>query len=183
MVTRAKGVALLVVVLLGLGWLMWAWYRPEPPMSSAAFAEAKEARAVNALLKQDVPVRAVKVLPKAAAVKKLKLPREVADNPATEVLTAVDVPRSRGGATVVTLIDSTTGEARTLVREKKPPLVSLELGTEIGMRYGLSSEGGRQAVAFARQDLLRVGPAYLAVYGEVDSDADALAMVEVSYRW
>lgn len=164
-------------------YLLWAWYRPGPVMSPAGFAAAQEERAVRSLLKQEVPVRAVQVLPKAAAVKKLKLPAAVADDPRSEVLAAVEIAPSKGGATAVTMIDTTTGATSTLVREKPRPLISFEAGTEIGMRYGVATDGGTEAVLFGRRDLLRVGSVYVAGYAEVDSDAEGRAMVEISYRW
>ena len=97
MKTKLRTWGLVALGLFLVVYLLWAWYRPGPVMSPAGFAAAQEERAVRSLLKQEVPVRAVQVLPKAAAVKKLKLPAAVADDPRSEVLSAVEIAPSKGG--------------------------------------------------------------------------------------
>lgn len=165
-----------------LGWGLWLWYGPRPPMTQTTYAEAKPA-AVTA--KDDVPVERVRTLKKAAVAGKLDLPKSVVDDPRQVVLDAVTVPPSKGGATAVAVLDTATGDTRTLIREKPPPLFSFERGGEAGIRYGISSDGPAAAL-FVRQDVARVGKVYFSGYAEAQASggrAEAKAMVEVTYRW
>lgn len=163
-------------------YLLWAWYRPAPAITPVGYLPAPVEQKVAGLPTVAVPVKTVRALPK-SAIEKLNLPPEVAADPAAQVLSAVTVPPTLGGATAVTVIDTSTGEARTLVREKPRRLLSFESGTELGLRYGITTAGGQQAALYARRDLLRIGSAYVALYGEASSRPEARAMIDVSLRW
>jgi hypothetical protein len=164
------------------GWSLWRWYAPETPITQAAYTAAQPEGKSAALVKEEIPVTRVKSLPKAAASKKLRLPAEVAADPTQQILDAVVVPPTRGGATAVAVLDTASGETRTLVRERPRPLLSLERGGEAGIRYGLAA-GGNQAALYVRQDLARAGNLYLALYGEATTRPEGRAMVELSVRW
>jgi hypothetical protein len=164
------------VALLGF-WGLWRWFAVEPPLTRAGFLEARPATAAP---RQDVPIRSIRALNKPLVAKKLDLPAAVADDPSQLVLAAVTVPASKGGATAVAILDTATGETRTLVREKPRPLLGFEKGGAAGIRYGVSNDGPT-AVLFVRQDVARVGNVYLSGYAE--AGRDARAMVELSYRW
>jgi len=129
-----------------------------------------------------VPLR---VIDKAVAAKKIKLPPEIVSDPKKELVNTTSLKPSAGGYTTATMVDTTTGIADTVWREEKRSLFGFGGGTEIGVRGGLSTKG-QQAAVYARQDVLRVGSIHLAGYGEVNagtSAPEAKAMVDVSYRW
>lgn len=179
--TRAAlivGALLLVAI-----YLLAVWYRPVAPISTAVYAPAATAPAVAAVPTVAVPVQAVRVIPKAAA-KKLKLPTDVVADQRQQILAAVEVPPTQGGATAVTVIDTDTGAARTIVREKRRPLLALATATEVGARYGLASDGiGQRIDLYARRDLLRIGAVHLAAYAEVNTRPEIMGMLDVSVRW
>lgn len=175
---------LLVGLILAVAcYFLWTWYRPGPVISTADYMTAHAHSSTASLNKVLLPVAAVQILPKAPSVKKLKLPAEVANDPAAQILDAVIVPPTRGGATAVTILDTETGATRTLIKEIPRPFVAFEAGTEVGARYGLSTNGAQQAAIYARRDLLRVGNVYVGLYGEASSRPEARAMIDVSLRW
>lgn len=159
-------------------WVLWRWYAPEPPITPSTYVTAAPTR--PALPKTEIPAPMVKALPKTAASKKLDLPAEIAADPAQQILDAVTVPPTKGGATAIAVLDTRSGETRTIVREKPRPLFGFEKGGAAGIRYGASNDGTAVAL-FVRQDVARVGNLYLSGYAE--AGRDARAMVEVSYRW
>lgn len=177
-----RTIALAALVLAAGVYFLWQWYRPPAPITTAGYLPAATEPVVAKLPKEDVAIEKVRVIPKTQAVKRLDLPSETVGKQ-EEILAAVTIPPTKGGATAVTLIDTDTGEARTIVREKPRPLLSLESGTEIGLRYGLSTQHGQMGAIYARRDLARMGDVYLSLYGEVSTRPEARGMVEISYRW
>lgn len=179
-----RAVLIVAAIVFAACYLLWAWYRPAPAISTAGFAPVETVAPLADTARIPLPVKAIQVIPKATAAKKLKLPVEVAQDERQQVLTAVAVPPTQGGATAVTIIDTTTGAARTIVRETPRPLIGLEVGTEVGARYGLASDGqGQRIDLYARRDLLRIGPVYLAAYAEVNTRPEIMGMLDVSVRW
>ncbi len=172
-----------IAVVLATLYVLWCWYRPAPAISTAVFAPAKISKQVGEVPMVAVPVASIQVIPKAVAKKKLRLPQMVVDDPGKEVVSAIDIPPTRGGATSITLIDTRTGRTETLVRETPRPFLALEVATEVGMRYGLSTAGGQRIDLYARRDLARVGNVFIGVYGEANTRPEAKAMIDVSLRW
>lgn len=162
-------------------------FRASPPVNSVMVA-AHEAAPVAGLIKQPLPQPViVKAYPKAQAVKRLNLSGEIAINPVKEVISSAAVKPSQGGYDSITVLDTQTGEATTMLQEKPRSLFSVGGSTEIGARYGLTMQGGQQGAVYARQDVLRIGAVHLAGYGELNAGMlarpEAKAMIDVSYRW
>lgn len=135
------------------------------------------------LLSQPVSVKAYS---KAAAVKRLQLSQDVADDPNQQVISSAELKPSRGGYVTATVLDTRTGEAVTRVTEKPRPLFELGGQTELGLRLGITSKGEQQAAVYARQDLVRVGIVTVAGYGEVDAGGGqpvAKAMIDAKVSW
>lgn len=170
-------------------WLAWFFFfAPSPPKLPKEYALAQPAHGVENVATVPVDVAApIQVIPKPVASKKLKLPAQIVDDDAKLVTAAVDIPASKSGATVVTVLDSRTGITETLVKEKPRSLISFERGTEVGLRYGIATVGGQTATIYGRQDVLRIGNAFLAGYAEANMDstgeAEAKVMLDVSMRW
>ena len=159
----------------------------ESTSSPSPMQVAPEATAVAGLEKQSLPQPVVvKAYPKAAAVKRLHLPQDVADDPDQQVISSAELKPSRGGYVTATVLDTRTGEAVTRVTEKPRPLFELGGQTELGVRLGITSRGQQQAAVYARQDLIRVGMVTLAGYGEANaggSTPEAKAMIDARVAW
>lgn len=182
-----KLIGLALAVLLAGSYLLWTWYAPAPAISQAGYMQAAPAHAVASAGTVPVKVDAVQVIPKQVAAKKLKLPVEIAEDEGKQVVATAEIPPTKGGATAVTVLDTRTGHSETLIKETPRSLVSFERGTEVGARYGVTTDGGTSLAVYARRDLLRVGSVYLAGYAEAsiagDGDSEAKAMIDVSMRW
>jgi hypothetical protein len=180
---RDLRIALIVAALVTLtAWGLWLWYAPKPQTSKTTFTEATPATTAD---KEEVQIKSIKALKKSVVAKKLDLPKSIAEDPKQVILDAVTVPPTRGGATAVAVLDTDTGETRTMIRAKPPPLFSLERGGEAGIRYGLSTDGTAAAM-FVRQDIARVGNVYASGYAEasaVGGRGEGRAMLQITYRW
>ena len=160
----------------------------QSPGAVPGYQVAKAAIAVSGMKKQEIKAKTVKALPKREASKKLDLPPDVTDDDQQEIIDTAEIPPAPRGATTVTVLDTVTGDSKTLVKIKPRPLVEILTGTAVGLRYGLTSKGTQAVDAYIRRDLLRIGHVHLAAYGEVRStitnpEPEARGMLDVSLRW
>ncbi len=174
---------ILIGVLLAVGYVGWSWYAPPDKLPVTGYVEAKSSGKVKAEQKKTIPIREVKVLPK-ASVRKLDLPESVQQDTRQQVLTAVDVAPSEAGAVAVTLIDTETGNSRTLVQAKPVPFFAFEKTNELGIRYGVSSKEELAGEVYYRRDVLRIGRIHVGVCGSLDSAGlEARGMLSLAARW
>jgi hypothetical protein len=170
-------------------WLGWLWYGKTDQIPAKVYHVAKPATDVANMAKVDhvAPVK-IKVLPKSAASKKLDLPADIAEDDNQQIIDTADIAPAPHGATTVTVMDTTTGESKTLVKAKPAPLFAFLRTGAVGARYGIASTGDQQAAIFVRQDLLRVANIHLSATIEArtvpkNGTSEAFGAVEVSYRW
>lgn len=161
---------------------------PPSTPAPAPMQPAHEAPAVANLDKQPLPAPVmVKAYPKAAAVKRLQLPPEIAADPRKEVISSAQLPPSAGGYVTATVLDTATGDAVTRFTEQPRPWLALGGQTDMGLRYGISTRGGQQATLYARQDLLRVKAVTLSGYGEANASQtaspEAKAQLDLRVSW
>lgn len=170
------------------GWLVWLWYGKQPVVARA-YQVTAPAKPVADVAKVDHPAPPrLRVIPKAAAVKRLELPPEVANDARQQVVDTAEIPPVVDGATTVTVIDVTTGETRTMVKANPRPLFAFLRTGAAGVRYGITSHGDQQATLFVRQDVLRIGNVHLSALAEARTiqtkgTREAALAAEVSYRW
>lgn len=170
------------------GWLIWLWYGNKPTLSTE-YKAAPAAAQVSGMQKEDhAPPPKIRVLPKAAASKKLGLPQEIAQDDNKQIISTANIAPAPDGATTVTVMDTTTGEATTIVKANPRPLFSFLRSGAAGVRYGIDTAGGQQVAIFARQDVFRVGEIHVsgtieARHHKKTDKAVGFAGLEVSYRW
>lgn len=168
----------------------WLYFRPDPAPVNR-YTTAKPTAVVANIPPVTVAMhsRTIQALPKAITAKKLKITPDEIGNDSSQIIQAVDIPATEGGAVAVTFLNVSTGRSRTIWKEKPRPFVSFESATEIGMRYGLSSHGEQTAALYLRRDLARIGGVHLSGYVEaatglsVAARPEAKAMIDISYRW
>ena len=187
MTRRVYILAAILVAL--LAWFLWSWYGGRPEITVAGYTSAKVPAAIAPLPKKVITGKAEVYKDKKKAMKKLGMKEEDSTDENEDLGTAAEIPATPAGATAVVFLNHSTGKFRTVVKAKPIPLFSLEKGTEIGIRYGLTTSGGQAAALFIRQDFARLGKAYLSEYGEVNAVAgpdprtEAKAMIEISGRF
>lgn len=181
-ILAASGIGILFV------WMLVMWCH-KPENQGAGYQVAPPAKPVSNVPKIDAPAPPhIKVIPKKVAKTKLGLPEDVADDDTEEVIDTAEIPPAPNGATTVTVMNTKTGDSKTLVKVKPQPFFAFEKTGAAGIRYGITSNGDQQAAVFARQDILRVMDVHLSVTAEARTvptkgTSEAAASVEISYRW
>lgn len=182
-------IAAAVVAVALLLWLLWLWYGKPDQLPKKQWQHAPEAKPVEDVVKVPHPApRIIQVVPKTVAVKQLELPPDIAADDQQQVIATTEVAPAPDGARTVTVINTATGAANTIVRANPKPLFSFLRNGAIGIRYGISSSGDQQGALFVRQDFVRIGNVYLSAQAEARTvptraTSEAVASVELSYRW
>lgn len=131
-----------------------------------------------------VEIKPAKVRAYAPKVKKdLSLPQAVVDNPSIYALGATRIEPDFHPVTVAATIDEQTGE--TVLYEKREPLpwVALTRRGEIGIAYGIKTNGTMGGRLFINHGLLDVKAVRVGVAATLDQDGTGFAGVSFAYRY
>lgn len=154
--------------------------------SPADYKTPPPAKGMPATAKEEITLSVpLKIYPKKEAVKKLKLPPVIAEDPAKHVTATAALKPSPGGYTVAAVTNVSTGTTDIISRESPLPLFALGGESEIGAFGGISSHGNT-AVIFGRQDLLRIRSAHVfgaGAVGIIGQDIGYGVFAGVSARW
>lgn len=152
---------------------------------------ARPADEVRYVPKVDVQVKApVKVYKGGAALKNgLKLPKDVVDAPAAEVIASSKIDgRDDHPKTVTTIINTETGESETYVRTDPLPWFAMSSRGGVGMYAGFKN--GNPAVRLqAEQEIFTVKALHFKGVASIDQQtggpisADYFVGVGAEYRW
>lgn len=116
----------------------------------------------------------------------LKLPPEVQANPNEYTLSATQVRGNDRPQTVITTINTDTGESRSFTKVDPYPWFAIETRGEARLSMGYKLRGTlaepvvRLGVGY---DVVRIKALTAGVNGTVDSDGDTFLGVGISYRW
>lgn len=171
-----------VVAVIALASMAWNWYHPRVNnITTTEYRTVQEEKVVTKIKRVAVPgPTKIITIEKAAVSTKL----DVAIPEGKEVIANADIEPSEGGTSVVTVMDMTTGESTVIAKEKPLPLFGFPADVEAMIRYGISTQGvGQQADIAVRYQFLRVGKFKLGAYGELSSQPQAKAMLEVAFKF
>lgn len=177
------------ILILVLASMLYGWYTKVEP-STNTFTPTPQAPVVSKVPTEDVPVGKVKVYKKKEVIDKLPtLPEDIKTDPAKQVVSVVDTPKTKAGYTVVTTIDTTKGTFDTYSKEKELSLLGFENEVRIGGSYGMSSVGSTVERAYGEYTFARVGKIYTSVRGEANmeqgpnsSPFELKGLVNIEYR-
>lgn len=176
---------MLIVAALAVASAAWNWYHPKVSyLTKTEYQTVTQEKVVEKIKRVTIPgPKEIVTIEKKVIVEKLGLPPDVANDP-NEVITGnADIEPTDGGASVVSVVDTVTGETRIIAKEKQPDLFGFPFDVEIGARYGVSTDKVQQADVYSRWKFLRVGKFYLGAYGEINSKPEAKALLDMSYRF
>jgi hypothetical protein len=176
-------VALGVVALLAVSSAAWNWYHPQvKTLTKTEYRTVTEEKKVREIKRVMVPgPERIVTIEKKVIVEKLGI--DPIPDEGVEVIANADVEPSEGGTSVVVVMDTTTGESKVIAKEKPLSLFGFPSDVEAMLRYGLTTRGGQAAELAARYQFFRVGKFRLGAYGEVSSQPEAKAMLEVAYKF
>lgn len=180
---------LIIATLIALGIYLWDRYTP-PPAKINEWVQAKPAAPLATVPLIGVQVTAPVQVYAPRAKTKLKLPPALQQNAGVHVLAATRVKPDLHPQTVVTTLNSKTGQTETLIRREPYPWMSAEQTGEIRIDYGYkmgfsSPDKGRPGGVrlSLREDLLQLKALHLGINASIDSDGQMFAGAGVGYRW
>jgi len=187
-VKRWSYIVFICVLAVGAMLVAWKVFLYDKPVKSGKYETAAPAKGMAEAPKHDVVLQVpVKALDKKVAAKKMKLPPEVIDDPIKELVSTASMGPSDGGYTTATVIDTSTGEASTIVREEKRPFWGFGGKTSVGAGLDISTRAGQVEVLEVNQDLLRMGSVQLTGRAEAKfsqlQGAEATAGLRALYSW
>ena len=176
-------IILFIVAALAIASALYAWYRPQPVINKTEYVNVPQIKEVVRIKRIEVPVEKVVTIEKQVVVEKLKLPEAILKDEAKQIVATGEITPYEGVTNVVAVLDTKSGESEIIAKQKPLSLIAFENKKEIGVRYGVNATKGLQGDLYGRWDFLRVGSSHLGVYAEVNSRAEAKAMLSVGYRW
>jgi len=162
-----------------------AWYRGQskPTGSKIEYVKVPQIREVTKIKRVEIPVEKVVVLEKEAAAKKLDLPPEIRDDPDRQIAATAIIAPYEGRTNVLAVLDVASGGMSIMAKQVALPLIDFENRKEIGLRYGSSMKHSLEGDLYGHWDFFRIARAHLGVYGEINTNGDAKAMVQAAYKW
>lgn len=166
--------------------MLWSSFTPSPaPVSQ--WQPAKVAPVVDAVPTVQIEIPKVTVF-SAPAKAKLKLPDAIVQNPDAHVIAATQVKPDLHPQTVVTVINSATGESETITRRDPYPWAAATQSGELRLDYGYKfdhfASGGKMIAKLTlREDLLQLKALHIGATASLESDGTMFAGVGLGYRW
>jgi hypothetical protein len=148
------------------------------------YTEVPKEKAVEKIRTVTVPgPTKIVTIEKPVIAEKLDMGIDFAEDPEKQAIANADLPPSKAGYSAVAVIDMADGHTVIQAKEKPLPLFGFPSEKEIGLRYGLRSNGLQGGNVYGKWTFLRVGNLYLGAYGEIDTRPEAKAMLDLSYRF
>lgn len=175
---------LTIIALIALCSMLWNWYHPQvKTVVTTQYQTVEKEKVVEKIRTVKVPgPKEIVTIEKQVIVKKLKLPESVASNPDTVITGNADVPPSEGGTSIVSVLNTQTGETTIIAKEKPLSLFGFPSNAEAGVRYGLTTSG-QEGDIYGRWQFLRIGKVFVGTYGEITTRPEAKAMMEASFKF
>lgn len=189
MVTKTNIIMGLIIVLLVImtSAALKAWYaeRHKPVVSQTEYVTVPQIKQVVKIKRVMVPgPEKIVTIEKEKIVEKLKLPNWVAQNADEQIIATGDVPPYEGCTDVVCTLNIKTGEGNIIAKQRPLSLFAFENKKELGGRLGYTSKEFKQIITgFGRWQFLRVGNFHAGLYGEGNTDGEAIGQLELIYRW
>lgn len=186
LLSNKLSVILIIISAIAVSSATYNWYHPQvKTVTTTEYRTQIEEKEVVKIKRVLVPgPKQIVAIEKEVIVKELGIdpvPAEGKEIIANAVIDCGD--NDTGDMSVVTIMDTTTGESTIIAKEKPLSLFGFPSDIEAGLRYGFSTKTVQEGNLFARWQFLRVGNAKLGVYGEMSTQPAAKAMLEVAYKF
>lgn len=188
-ITKANIIIALIIVLLMIisSAALKAWYseRNKPIISQKEYIVVPEIKEVIKIKRVTVPgPKTVVTIEKEKVVEKLKLPNWVAQNADEQIIATGEIEPWEGKTDVVATLNIKSGVGNIIAKQRPLSLFAFENKKELGGRLGYTSKEFKQIITgFGRWQFLRVGNFHAGLYGEGNTDGEAIGQLELIYRF
>lgn len=179
-------VILIVIVAICLTSIGYNIFRPPNTITKTEWTKPPEPKEIRTIEKILVPgPTQVITIDKPVIVERLKLPETFKNNTSLQAISSADLEPTKSGYTVIGTLNTSTGEGGLIAKEKERSLAGLPSNLSVGARYGPTFDG-QQAVVYGKYQPLRIGNAYIGLYGEGNTGRrlrpDGKVMIELEYK-
>jgi hypothetical protein len=117
-------------------------------------------------------------------VEKLRLPNWFAQNADEQVIATAEIPPYEGITDTVATLNTKTGVGNIIAKQRPLSLLAFENKKELGARAGYTTDEFKQLITvFGRWQFFRLGNFHAGLYGEGNSEGEAIGQIELNYRW
>ena len=148
------GGAVLLLVIIYLGWMIWDIKRPGPKPGDIAIS-VPEPKVIQNMQRERIITNTYYIKDKEEALVKLGFPATEASNPKEQLLTAAGIAANKYGATVATFVNVSTGKPRTDIKYKEAPWFAFKRDLAVGVGTGVSTQGTTYA-GRVRLDVMQI---------------------------
>jgi hypothetical protein len=160
-------------------------FRPAPkPITEVKYITQEKIRTVERIKTVKVPgPKEIVTIEKEKVVNKLELPDWVKTDAAKQVIATAQIQPYDGYTDTVAVLDVKTGESEIIAKQVPHTTFGFEKTKVIGVRAGAHINSDSNVEIYGQYNFFRVGKAYMAAYGELDTEGDAKIMLGIEYRW
>ena len=177
--------ALSIVCVVAVVAAIYSWYRPVNAQVQTVkeFINVPVEKIVTRIKTVAVPVTTVVTYEKPVIVQKLELPDWVNTDADMQVIAQGDVSPYLGKTNVVALLNTKTGHASLIMKQKPMPVIAFESTGEVGVNYYPITYKAGIISLIARYRFLRIMDLHIELNGEVDTADTAKAGVGIVYQF
>ena len=159
-------------------------FRPKPVITQETFTVAPEPKQTKKIKRVEVPVKKVVALEKTAVVKKLDIPEQAVKGERKQITATASIPPYEGKTTVVSVLDTESGESEIIARQEPLPFAELKSRFQVGLNYyPFKSETLGEYALDANYTFGRISALRGQIKGEVDTKGNWKAGVRVYAEW
>lgn len=136
-------------------------------------------KVITRIKKIQVPIKSIQTIPKSKLPSNISLPPSTP--PDAQVLTLGTLAPYEGKTSVISLLNTSTGEGSLISKRLPLPFFQFLSNKELGFRYNYWNSSSNLDL-YGRWTFLRIGRIYSALYFEA-SNKNQKAMIDISYRW
>lgn len=176
-------VLLVIISVAAVSSATWNWYHPQvKTVTRTEYRTHVEEKEVTKIKRVLVPgPTKIVTIEKQVIVDKLGV--DPAPPEGQEIIANAEFDCGETDVSALAIMDMTAGTTTIIAKEKPLGLFGFPSNIEAGLRYGLSTQTMQQAGAYARWQFLRIGGFYLGAYGELTTQPEAKAMLDLSYHF
>ena len=139
---------------------------------------------IDGIGKEEIHPEKIEVY-KGEAKKKLPIPQEKKDDPASHVAAATETPADGHKHTITTVINADTGEVDTYDHKEPLPWLSAEKTSEIRLDYGIKGHPYPQPVIRIsfRADLIQIKSLHFGINTTLDFDGEYFAGGGIGWKF
>lgn len=114
---------------------------------------------------------------------KLNLPAAILAAPNKHIADATRVKPDQRPQTIVTVVDSETGDVETIIRKEPLPWIARQQTGEMRIDSGIKNGARRVGRISLTQDVLQIKALHLGMRASLDTDGQYFVGVGVSWKW